>query len=206
MKKYFLSFCLLLAIGTATAYANTGIGEATRTTDPGVVIDGIRWATRNVDMPGTFAPRPESPGMFYQWNRRRAWATIDEVSDWNTSIPQGEVWERANDPCPQGWRVPTRSEFATLRNRNNINSRWTELNEVNGRIFEDRTSGNTLFLPVTAYRNNNGVPNYASALGLYWSNTPAAGTNAWLLSFDNRSVSVGRSSRALGFSVRCVAE
>ena len=34
-------------------------------TDRGVVINGIRWATRNVDMPGTFADSRICPGMFF---------------------------------------------------------------------------------------------------------------------------------------------
>jgi len=33
--------------------------------DEGVIIDGVKWATRNVDVPGTFASSPEAPGMFY---------------------------------------------------------------------------------------------------------------------------------------------
>jgi len=37
-------------------------------TDAGVIINGIKWATRNVDMPGTFAANPEDAGMFYQWD------------------------------------------------------------------------------------------------------------------------------------------
>ena len=36
----------------------------------GVVINGVRWATRNVDKPGTFAANPEDAGMLYQWNRK----------------------------------------------------------------------------------------------------------------------------------------
>ena len=41
-----------------------GIAENSATQDEGIVINGVRWATRNVDAFGTFAERPESPGMF----------------------------------------------------------------------------------------------------------------------------------------------
>jgi len=206
MKKYYLSFCLLLAISTASAYANRGIGEATRTTDPGVVIDGIRWATRNVDAPGTFAQNPESAGMFYQWNCRRAWSATGEVSDWNTSTPQGEIWERANDPCPQGWRVPTSDELQRLGFSDNVISRWTEINEVNGRIFEDRTLGNILFLPAAGFRiRSNGALSSVGTSGYYWSSN-VHGTNARNVWFSSGNVLVFTGNRADGFSVRCVAE
>jgi len=209
MKKHFLSFCLLLAIGTASAYANSGIGEVTRTTDPGVVIDGIRWATRNVDAPGTFAENPESSGMFYQWNRRRGWPATGEISSWNRSRPQGEIWQRANNPCPRGWRLPTREEIETLGNEHNINFRWAEINEVNGTIFEDRTSGNKLFLPAVGWRYiPNGALHNAGVNGGYWSSTSDGTMYAWSLVFSNGVVVVGSGnfSRADGFSVRCMAE
>jgi len=38
--------------------------------ETGVVINGVKWATRNVDKPGTFVANPEDFGMLYQWNRR----------------------------------------------------------------------------------------------------------------------------------------
>lgn len=84
------------------------------TTDPGVVINGVTWATRNVDAPGTFAETPESVGMFYQWNRRKSWPSTGAISGWDASTPSGTEWESVNDPCPEGWRVPTRSEMENL--------------------------------------------------------------------------------------------
>jgi len=39
-------------------------------TDEGVVINGVKWATCNVDNPGTFVNRPETTGKIYQWNRK----------------------------------------------------------------------------------------------------------------------------------------
>ena len=62
MKKVFINFCLFLAFGTATVAAQTTCPEG------GVLINGVCWATRNVDAPGTFAENPEDPGMMYQWN------------------------------------------------------------------------------------------------------------------------------------------
>ncbi|MDR1757419.1 MAG: hypothetical protein LBR51_00445 [Bacteroidales bacterium] len=35
----------------------------------GITINGVTWATCNVDVPGTFIDKPSDFGMFYQWNR-----------------------------------------------------------------------------------------------------------------------------------------
>ena len=97
------------------------------------MINGIRWATRNVDVPGTFATSPESAGMFYQWNRRIGWSSIEPMIDsdggtlWNRSVPAGRWWYIENDPCPIGWRVPTRSELNSLVSSN---SAWGIYNRV----------------------------------------------------------------------------
>jgi hypothetical protein len=48
-------------------------------TDLGVVINGVKWATRNVDAPGTFAESPQAAGMFYQWNRNKSIKRIENA-------------------------------------------------------------------------------------------------------------------------------
>jgi len=52
--------------------------------------------------------------MFYQWNRKKAWPATGEVTHWDATIPEGDTWAKANDPCPKGWRVPTPNEISTL--------------------------------------------------------------------------------------------
>ena len=64
---------LLITLSILTLFANAtkASDNNSATHDEGVVINGVRWATRNVDMPGTFAETPESLGMLFQWNRKR---------------------------------------------------------------------------------------------------------------------------------------
>ncbi len=47
---------------------------AQKTSDIGVEINGITWATSNVDASGTFAQKPEDAGKLYQWNRSVAYS------------------------------------------------------------------------------------------------------------------------------------
>lgn len=170
--------------------------------EEGVVINGMRWATRNVGMPGTFAKNPEDLGMFYQWNRRVGWSANPLINSnggtvWDESIPTGTTWEKENDPCPRGWRVPTREELERLANAVNI---WTALNGVSGRFFGN--APNQIFLSATE-----GLVSSTQVLGYYWSSTQHSEIHAWRLQFgSDRSAWVhNASSRFSGFLVRCVA-
>jgi uncharacterized protein (TIGR02145 family) len=184
--------------------SNDNFTSALSPQDEGVVINGVRWATRNVDAPGTFAANPEDAGMFYQWNRKMAWATTGNVSSWDNSIPSGTTWERTNDPCPAGWRVPTESELTSLSNES---SAWTTRNGINGRLFG--TVPNQIFLPATGWRDgNNGALSNAGTHGTYRSSTFSNGSYAWNLFLISTEIfgGGGNGHRTNGFSVRCVAE
>jgi hypothetical protein len=198
-------------LGTVTITVTTEDGnymaECTVTVVPaeqGVVINGVRWATRNVAIPGTFTAHPEDAGMFYQWNKKVGWSTTDPMinsnggTKWNTTDAGGDTWEKANDPCPKGWRVPTYKEQEKLYY---AESEWTTLNGVNGRLFGD--DDNTLFLPAAGYRDpNNGSLNDVNTAGWYWFNN----ANISAYSEDGILFLSVHPPRIFGSSVRCVAE
>ena len=174
-----------------------------------VLIDGIKWATRNVDMPGKFAATPQDAGMFYQWNRKVGWSTTDPLvnsdggTTWDNSEgdPTDNTWEKANDPCPAGWRVPTWKEMRTLTD---MSSEWTTINGVNGRTFG--SDNDVLFLPAAGYRYFNSTLNYVGMHGFYWSSSSYGFWAAHLLYFNNTSFNFYTRARKFGFSVRCVVE
>ena len=203
MKKIFLLFFTLASV---MCYAQ----QNTPTTDRGVVINGVRWATRNVDAPGTIVAQSENSGMFYQWNRRIGWSSTDPVvssygaTTWDRHTPIGTAWFAENDPCPQGWRVPTRAELESL---SRAESTWiTTRRGVSGRLFG--TAPNQLFLPAAGFRHeSNAARPPVGTHGTYWSSTPYGSTLAWRLLIIYSGVSnVLRNPRANGFTVRCVAE
>ncbi|MCL2328193.1 MAG: fibrobacter succinogenes major paralogous domain-containing protein, partial [Bacteroidetes bacterium] len=163
--------------------ALSALAQNTNTTDTGVVINGVKWATRNVDAFGTFVDTPESTGMFYQWNRPKAWNTTDvEVTGWDATVPAGTIWEKANDPSPKGWRVPTKEEQQSLFDVEKVTNEWTTQNGITGRKFIDKATGNSLFLPAAGNRfYSPGALGYAGMRGYYWSSTPyeTIGTGAY---------------------------
>lgn len=206
MKKI-LKFSLLAAIGLANAMF-ISCATAPKDSDAGVVINGVKWATRNVDAFGTFAATPENAGMFYQWNRSKAWNTSDaEISDWDNTNPQGTTWEKNNDPSPAGWRVPTADEQQTLFDTEKVTREWITQKGVAGCKFTDKATGASLFLPAAGYRHNStGALYSASTLGYYWSNTESNATFAHNMAFNSVNINENPLYRTFGFSVRCVAE
>jgi uncharacterized protein (TIGR02145 family) len=208
----FFGFWMLLAIGITTVVFNScgkdEPEEMNPTVDEGVVINGVKWATRNVAAPGTFAAKPEDPGMFYQWNRKKASPVTGDITDWDATVPKGDQWEKANDPSPAGWRVATMEELRTLLDTENVSHEWITENGVNGRKFTDKATGNSIFLPAAGGRvNTDGTFNLTGWVGFYWSNTAGEFGSAYCLYFDsNKTVTWSSYNRAYGFAVRCVAE
>ena len=182
------------------------INEVNLSADDYVLINGVRWATRNVDAPGTFAASPESAGMFYQWNRRKAWAATGEtVTDWDGSIPSGTEWEAVNDPSPVGYRVPTLDEMLTLLAGDKVTTEWMTQNGVNGVKFQDKINGNSIFLPAAGYRNNNySLLHDAGLCGFYWSGTHNLSYFAYSLISGSNNPTCTVDYRSFGYSVRPV--
>jgi uncharacterized protein (TIGR02145 family) len=199
MKKIILLFIVsatFISCGAATAAGGQSSAEE------GVVINGIRWATRNVGAPGTFVQNPQDAGMFYQWNHRTAWAAAGEIADWSNVNPSGDSWARANDPCPQGWRVPTEEEWASLTEGGGT---WLTVNDVDGKLFG--TAPNQIFLPAAGWRSNsNGALNGVGVRGSYWSSTQNSDTQARAVGFASGYATMSGGPRALGRPIRCVAQ
>ena len=200
-----------ISAGTATITATTDNGATATTavtvvpastTDAGVVINGVRWATRNVGGPGTFAAYPESPGMLFQWNRRVGCPATGEAVDFDPTGSTSTVWYAENDPCPTGWRVPTLAEFESLI----LTSIWTTQNGVYGRLFG--TAPYQIFLPRTNIRVMP-VGRISSSMGgayLYWTGTFLPSWSPLVLSFSSIRLNHSGAGPFLALPVRCVAE
>ena len=197
-----LLILLTLTLSTSCGARKTTPKPNPLTTDPGVTINGITWATRNVDAPGTFAANPEDAGMLFQWNRRKGWNAVDEfVESWDNSYSTGTEWYAENDPCPQGWRVPTEIELDLLIGAGHI---WTTLNDINGRTFG--TYPNQIFLPVAGWRSGGSGVLKNGTWGNYQSSAQGGifSARVWGLGFSRISVTVGTFQLADGLSIRCV--
>ena len=85
-----------------------------------VTINGVTWASRNVNNFGWFAINKEDVGMYYQFNRPTAYrynfdGTTTPQFPTGIEINENSDWTFLNDPCPTGWRVPNYTEMENLR-------------------------------------------------------------------------------------------
>ena len=98
----------------------------------GTKIGDIVWANANVDDPDTFGRNCEVRGKLYQWNQKIGFPSYsaDDHGDPDTIVPgytggavdsHSETWTEENDPCPDGWRVPTMAELKALIGENGQN-------------------------------------------------------------------------------------
>jgi uncharacterized protein (TIGR02145 family) len=174
-----------------------------------------------------FDPRIELNGAYYQWGRKDAVANAPHakypntsyaadavIGTWNTSEQPDGSWldaykNKDNDPCPPGWRVPTRTQWQDVIANNTItpipSGTWTSNpnNFATGKKF-----GNGLFLPATGYRTpDNGTLGSRAFQANYWCTTLATNNKPNYLYFVLTSTTTTWTNpRTNGHSVRCVSE
>ncbi|MBQ7812337.1 MAG: Ig-like domain-containing protein [Bacteroidales bacterium] len=140
------------------------------------------------------------------------WVSTQDDELWNSGTEDSPV-KTSNDPCPDGWRVPTCAELNVLRTER---SEWTSQNGQNGYYFSGVSATKyatppvgedvKIFFPAAGYRHcGYGDPDDRGHGGYYWSSWPN-GSDAYILRFYSGNASVYDDSRALGYPVRCVQE
>ena len=133
------------------------------------------------------------------------WLYPQDSKLWNSGTDSNPV-KTENDPCPEGWRVPTSAEFAELINNY---SSWTiDDNGRSGRWFSGTNSYTAsvpqVFFPAAGDRSrNDGSANHRGNDGRYWSSSPRS-YYAGRLWISSSNVYVDSNYRAYGYSVRCV--
>ena len=115
--------------------------------------------------------------------------------DWRS--PQNQnLWQGlngVNNPCPNGYRLPTDTEL------NNERLSWSANTSVGA-------FASPLKLPMAGYRlGSNGSLNFVGTSGNYWSST-VSGTYSRFLGFYSSDAYLDDNYRAVGFTVRCLKD
>ena len=123
------------------------------------------------------------------------WLSTPDGDRWNANETSGgSVVKTVNDPCPSGYRIPTRAELDAER------ASWSSNNAAGA-------FASPLKLPMAGHRDRlNGSLFDVGSDGFYWSST-VSDTGARRLFFSSSVASmVAAFVRAFGFSVRCLKD
>jgi uncharacterized protein (TIGR02145 family) len=166
-----------------------------------------------------FTPSWEINGGYWQWGRSAQAAEgptatdpkSGAVSGWNTTDAANGSWadgttKTANDPCPPGYRVPTKDQWAGVLANNTITSVGSFTSSATN-YGAGQKFGDQLMLPAAGRRlSGNGTLFNRGSNGYYWSTLEYDNQNGWNLYFTSSSASMNSSGRIGGLSVRCVAQ
>jgi uncharacterized protein (TIGR02145 family) len=154
---------------------------------------------------GQAAPGPSGPGS--------SEANEGSISGWNTTNAPNGSWQdgtkTGNDPCPNGYRVPTKAQWDAVlaNNAQSIVGTWTTYTNFHTNYTAGRFFGPALMLPAAGGRGSyDGALFYRGSSGLYWSSTENGSDFAWGLYFDSGTATTLSLYRRDGYSVRCAAE
>ena len=184
-------------------------------------ITGLTWMDRNLgaSRAATSSTDVQAYGDLYQWGRaadghqKRNSPTTNTLSssnqpehgsfiltpnqphDWR-SPQNNNLWKDengTNNPCPNGYRLPTSPEWEAERQS------WSS-NDANGAY------NSVLKLPMSGFRDrNSGDIGYVGSYGGYWSGT-VVGSGSYGLGFFTYTSSVAGSVRGFGLSIRCIKQ
>ena len=168
---------------------------------------------------------------YYQFGRSTVVANagtgIGAISGWDLSNAPNNSWNSGTeadpvkttaDPCPIGYRIPTRTELQGLLDATTQSSvgTWYSGSAFQGdasnysvaMIFKSRrNNGVTLAFPGQGNRvDNDGRLGVRGAVGYYWSSTVATTNNPYYLDVRSASSSILALVKTRGASIRCIAQ
>ena len=147
----------------------------------------------------TFAKAVQNPGTFYTYGSSEPydWASPNNYTSKNWNDITNADGKTFFDPCPEGWRLPIKSEYS---NFSTTTFTWDATNR--GRTY------NYNWFPAAGWRNySNGSVDYVGSEGKCWSVSPSDESYGYYLYFYSSSVYLASGgNRATGRSVRCVQE
>lgn len=133
-----------------------------------------------------------------------SWSSENSSLTWNAGS-EASPTKSPNDPCPEGWRLPTKAEISALLFKaltwTTTGTHGSTIN-INGRTI-DGGGAIKSFLPTTGNRGGAGELAGRSTIGFYWTSTKE-GTNANYFFLSEKNAGINTYAHSGAFAVRCV--
>ncbi|KUY30526.1 FISUMP domain-containing protein [Elizabethkingia ursingii] len=197
-----------------------------------VRLSGMIWMRHNLGadmMANPDVPAQQINGDYYQFGRKTPAANVttpaNSISKWDISSAPNDAWnsgsflvavKTANDPCPEGWRLPTNREINALDKGTNKSTTGIVQNsstnysaaKVLTSVFDPTIK---MTIPFSGYRSaSDGTLLSRGERGGFWSATPNFSNTTqavqWAL-YDMHPVNSNYpwATRSEAVSVRCIA-
>lgn len=203
------------------AHANTIVNGHTAV-DMGL---SVKWADCNIGASG-----PGGVGDYFSWGEIRtkssfSWSSYKFVSrgkltKYCTNSSSGTVdnklvLESQDDAAyinwGSSWRIPTKEQWEELADKGKCKWEWSTNNGVEGYKVTSKITGNSIFLPVSGYKNSQTNLNRTD-LGLYWTSTlypdfwNGRYVAAYRFDLGSTHYDCGRDNRSNGRQIRAVCK
>jgi uncharacterized protein (TIGR02145 family) len=165
----------------------------------------------------------EIVGNYWQWGQKNLAAPPDKtslkfsgfssnsgISNWNkvnaTDIAWKDDLKSVNDPCPEGFRIPTINQWRGVMANNGLKSIGVAV--AGFHYTSGLMVGNKLFLPAASYRSSLTGSYLNSSRGYYWSSSnELTNTTAQSMIFDfGGNINFSDIQKNSGASIRCISE
>lgn len=210
MKKYLLLSALMPMMSIAqTSEAYVAPGDLRTFLDYNIGAD--------TSLPSS-TPSLGIKGDKFQWGLPNK---VDNLTNWNLppapDTALSDINKTANDPCPDGYRIPTASEWQGVISNNAV--QWIGDFYEEGSTYNRHTSGllvnNSLFLPAAGNQVVGGALYSNNGSGLYWSTTASGNQNnasalvfSWTgqMHSSSKHILVNPIYKSRAGNIRCIKE
>lgn len=160
----------------------------------------LLWATCNVG--GNFE---EEYGNYYMYGKgQREYNSNDSIYS-GTENPLASSADTATRVMGGSWRMPTREEFAELKNY--TDSKWVnnfKESGINGVIYRRKGDSNKyIFFPANGRISNGSIGSQGTVCTI-WTSTPSGSSNAYFYNIENGNTREYTITRSRGYGIRGV--